>query len=52
MVLNEILSLAGDYIKIPESTNEIGANDKWKWFTVSNIIFYLLFPCLDGRKSP
>lgn len=42
-VLNGILSLAGDYIKIPESTNEIGADDKWKWFRVSNIIFIYFF---------
>lgn len=51
IVLNRIVSLAGDYIKIPELTKEIGADDKWKWFTVSNMIFYLLFSCLDGRKS-
>lgn len=42
MVLNGILRLADDYIKIPGPTKEVGTYDKWKWFEVSNISFYLV----------
>lgn len=37
MLLNGILRLADDYIKVPDSTTDVGTEDKWRWFKVSNI---------------
>lgn len=32
MLLNGILRLADDYIKVPDSTTDVGTEDKWRWF--------------------